>query len=78
MNAAGLSNGELAVSLDAADGDELELDDGAQYLHEILTARGVEHTWYLGPGRHDFAFVESRLGDGLRWLAAHLAAPVAR
>jgi S-formylglutathione hydrolase FrmB len=71
--AAGLASGDVAIYLDAARQDELALDDGAQHLHAILMARGVEHAWYIGPGHHDFDFVVSRLDDGLRWMAAQLA-----
>jgi S-formylglutathione hydrolase FrmB len=72
--AATLAPGALALYLDAGTEDELLLDDGAQYLHDLLTARGLAHTWHLGPGHHDFAFVRSRLDQSLGFFAAHFAA----
>jgi S-formylglutathione hydrolase FrmB len=68
-----LAPGALALYLDAGSDDNLNLHDGAQYLHERLTARGVPHTWYLGPGGHDFAFFSSRIDDSLAFFAANLA-----
>ena len=69
----GLKPGELALYLDAGTDDQLVLHDGAQYLHDRLTARGIAHTWYLGPGRHDFAFWGQRIDDSLAFFAAALA-----
>jgi len=74
--AGGLPGGRIALYLDVGTEDVFQLYDGARYLHDLLTARGVEHAWYIGPGGHDFAFVSDRLDDSLRWLAEHLAAPV--
>ncbi len=68
-----LKPGELALYLDAGTDDQLVLHDGAQYLHDRLTARGIAHTWYLGPGRHDFAFWGQRIDDSLGFFAAALA-----
>jgi S-formylglutathione hydrolase FrmB len=70
-----LTPGALALYLDAGTDDGLVLHDGAQYLHDRLTARGVAHAWYLGPGRHDFAFWRDRIDDSLAFFAANLSPP---
>ncbi len=72
--AAGLDDGDLAIYLDCGTEDEFLLADGAQYLHDILLERGVTHEWYLGPGKHDFAFWHDRLDDSLRFHVAAFAA----
>jgi S-formylglutathione hydrolase FrmB len=68
--AAELGDGDLAIYLDCGTEDEFLLQDGATYLHDVLTARGVTHTFYIGPGHHDFAFWADRIDDSL---AFHLA-----
>ena len=68
-----LSDGDLAIYLDCGTEDVFLLHDGAQYLHDVLTDRGVRHAWYLGPGQHDFAFWADRIDDSLRFHAAALA-----
>lgn len=70
--AASLDPGALALYLDCGTEDSFRLHDGAQYLHEVLTARGVAHEWYLGPGGHDFGFWADRIDDSLRFHAAAL------
>jgi S-formylglutathione hydrolase FrmB len=71
--AASLNNGALALYLDCGTEDGFLLHDGAQYLHDVLTARGVEHEWYLGPGAHDFQFWAQRIDDSLAFHAKHLS-----
>jgi S-formylglutathione hydrolase FrmB len=71
--AASLNDGDLAIYLDCGTEDDFVLQDGAQYLHEILTERGVTHDFFLGPGRHDFAFWADRIDDSLRFHAAQFA-----
>ena len=73
--AEGLAPGALALYLDAGTDDHLVLHDGAQYLHERLTARAIPHTWYLGPGGHDVRFWRERIDDSLGFFAAALVAP---
>jgi enterochelin esterase family protein len=68
-----LKPGELAIYLDCGTEDFFQLHDGAQYLHDLLTARGVEHQWYLGPGRHDFSFWGERIDDSLVFFTKELA-----
>jgi S-formylglutathione hydrolase FrmB len=69
-----LADGDLAIYLDCGTEDDFQLHNGAQYLHDILTERGVSHEWYLGPGKHDFVFWHDRLDDSLRFHMAAFAA----
>ena len=66
-----LAPGQLAIYLDAGTEDDLQLQDGAQYLHDVLTARHIEHAWFLGPGHHNFELWTRRLPESLRFLQAH-------
>jgi S-formylglutathione hydrolase FrmB len=70
-----LAPGELALYLDCGTEDGLALHDGAQYVHDLLIARGVSHDWYLGPGRHDFDFWRQRIDDSLAFFARSLTKP---
>ena len=72
--AAALMPGAMALYLDCGTEDGFSLHDGMQYLHDILTTRGIEHTYYLGPGRHDFSFWSERVDDSLAFFAATFAA----
>jgi len=69
-----LAPGELALYLDCGTEDGFLLHDGAQYLHELLTAKHIDHAFFLGPGRHDFEFWRPRLPESLAFLVAHVAA----
>ncbi|MBK9034595.1 MAG: hypothetical protein IPL61_25560 [Myxococcales bacterium] len=73
--AGALAPGALALYLDCGTEDLFALHDGAQQLHDVLTARGVAHDWYLGPGRHDFSFWGQRIDDSLGFFARSLARP---
>jgi len=66
-----LAPGTQAIYLDAGTDDDLQLQDGAQYLHDVLTARHIEHAWYLGPGHHNFAFWAARVPESLAFLRDH-------
>lgn len=68
-----LAPGDLALYLDCGTEDGFGLQHGAQYLHDTLRARGIEHVWYLGPGRHDFRFWGERIDDSLGFFARALA-----
>ncbi len=69
--------GQLALYLDCGTEDLFRFDAHAAYVHDLLTARGVAHTFFLGPGRHDFRFWHDRLDDSLRFLADAVGAPLA-
>jgi S-formylglutathione hydrolase FrmB len=67
--------GQVALYLDCGTEDEFNLQDNVQYVHEVLTARGVKHEYYLGPGKHNFAFWSERLPKSLAFLRDHTRAP---
>ena len=71
---ASLSPGQLAIYLDCGTEDDFALDAGASYLHDLLTARHIDHAFFLGPGHHDFAFWTARLPESLKYLRDHVAA----
>jgi S-formylglutathione hydrolase FrmB len=68
-----LTPGQLALYLDCGTTDMFGLDAEAEYLHDVLTARGIAHSYYIGPGRHDFDFWKPRLPHSLAFFAAHFA-----
>ncbi len=63
----------LALYLDCGTEDMFGLDAEARYLHDVLTARGIAHSFYIGPGRHDFDFARERVPHSLAFFAAHFA-----
>lgn len=69
-----LAPGELAIYLDCGTEDDFRLHNGAQYLHDLLLAKKIEHAWYLGPGRHDGKFWRARVPFSLQFLAEHTSA----
>jgi S-formylglutathione hydrolase FrmB len=71
--AGALKNGELAIYLDCGTEDMFQFQDSGQYLHDLLVARGIEHEWYLGPGKHDFSFWGERIDDSLAFFTRSLA-----
>jgi S-formylglutathione hydrolase FrmB len=71
--AANLHDGDLAIYLDCGTEDDFRLQDAAQYLDAVLTEHGISHDFFLGPGRHDFAFWSDRIDDSLRFHAAQFA-----
>jgi S-formylglutathione hydrolase FrmB len=71
--AAQLKDGELAIYLDCGTEDMFRFQDSGQHLHDVLTARGVAHEWYLGPGKHDFSFWGDRIDDSLAFFTRSLA-----
>ncbi len=68
-----LQDGALALYLDCGTEDGFQLHHGAQYVHDLLTEHGVRHTWFLGPGAHDFQFWAQRIDDSLAFQVANLA-----
>jgi S-formylglutathione hydrolase FrmB len=67
--------GKVALYFDCGTEDDFQLHDNLQYVHEALTAKHVEHEYFIGPGRHDFAFWSARLPHSLAFLTAHTAKP---
>lgn len=70
-----LPSGKLALYFDCGTEDEYNLQDNVQYVHEALTKQGVEHEFFLGPGKHDFAFWAARLPHSLAFARKHTAKP---
>src|SRR5262249_41093465 len=48
--------GKPALYIDCGTEDEYQFFDSAQYLHEILVERHIDHVFFLGPGHHNFEF----------------------
>jgi S-formylglutathione hydrolase FrmB len=71
--AAKLEAGKLALYLDCGSEDDLALNDGAAYLHDLLLARKIDHAYFIGPGHHDFAFWSARVPESLKFLRDHVA-----
>jgi len=70
-----LATGKVALYFDCGTEDDFALQDNVQYVHEALTARGVEHEFFLGPGKHDFEFWSARVPRSLAFLRDHTARP---
>jgi enterochelin esterase-like enzyme len=68
-----LAPGALALYLDCGTEDIFGLDAGAQYLHDLLLAKKIDHAFYIGPGHHDFNFWRVRLPESLKFLRDHVA-----
>ncbi|HUS31449.1 MAG TPA: alpha/beta hydrolase family protein [Kofleriaceae bacterium] len=67
--------GKPALYLDCGTEDGFGLQNGAQYLHDILSARNIEHAFFLGPGPHDMRFWRPRLPESLKFLRDHTVKP---
>ena len=68
-----LKPGQLALYLDCGTEDEFGLDAEAEYLHDRLKDRKIEHEFFIGPGHHAFDFWGPRLPKSLAFLRDHLA-----
>jgi S-formylglutathione hydrolase FrmB len=66
--------GAMAIYLDCGTEDEFRFQNHTAYLHDVLTSRGIEHAYFVGPGRHNFNFWTPRLPESLGFLRAHVAA----
>ena len=66
-----LRQGELSIYLDCGTEDEFQLQHGASYLHEVLEAASIEHSFTLLPGRHNAAFWGDRIDDSLEFHMRH-------
>jgi S-formylglutathione hydrolase FrmB len=73
--ASSLATGKVALYFDCGTADDFALQDNVQYVHEALTARHVEHEFFLGPGKHDFEFWSARVPRSLAFLRDHTAKP---
>ena len=70
-----LGPGKVALYFDCGTEDDFHLQDNVQYVHEALTARHIEHEYFLGPGKHDFDFWAPRAAKSLAFLTRHTSAP---
>ena len=70
-----LAPGSLALYLDCGTTDGYKFQDHASHLHDVLTQRGIEHTFALAPGGHEWGYWKARLPESLRFFAAKLTAP---
>jgi S-formylglutathione hydrolase FrmB len=70
-----LAPGKVALYFDCGTDDDFALHDNVQYVHEALTARHIEHEYFLGPGKHDFAFWTARGPRRLAFLRDHTVKP---
>ena len=70
-----LATGKVALYFDCGTEDDFALHDNVQYVHEALDARHIEHAFFLGPGKHDFAFWSARVPRSLAFLRDHTARP---
>jgi len=70
-----LGPGKLALYFDCGSEDDFALQDNVQYVHEVLTARHIEHEYFLGPGKHNFEFWAPRAPKSLAFLRDHTARP---
>jgi S-formylglutathione hydrolase FrmB len=73
--ATAMPSGKVALYIDCGTEDGFALYDNAQYVHEALTARHIEHEFFLGPGKHDFEFWTARVPVSLAFLRDHTAKP---
>jgi S-formylglutathione hydrolase FrmB len=64
----------LAIYLDVGTEDRLAPD--VLRLHQLLLGRNIEHAFYTGPGRHNFAFAIERGPKSLAFLQGHAERPV--
>jgi S-formylglutathione hydrolase FrmB len=71
-----LGPGRLAIYLDCGTEDDFGLDAAASYLHDQLTANHIEHEFFLGTGRHSFAFWVPRAPESLKFLRDHTTKPL--
>jgi S-formylglutathione hydrolase FrmB len=70
-----LPPGKLALYLDCGTEDDFHLQDNAEYVHAQLTAKHIDHEFFVGPGRHNFEFWAARLPTSLAFLRDHTARP---
>ncbi|MEO8552135.1 MAG: alpha/beta hydrolase family protein [Kofleriaceae bacterium] len=70
-----MTPGKPALYLDAGTEDEFHFQDVATYIHDQLTARHIDHVFFIGPGHHNFDFWAPREVESLKFLQEHVAKP---
>ena len=66
---------QVALYLDCGTEDGFALNNGAAWLHDLLTAKKWDHAFFLGPGAHDFSFWKPRVAESLKFLRDHTTKP---
>jgi len=66
-----LEPGKLSLFIDCGEQDGFMLYDDAKHMHDVLTERGVKHTFQLVPGAHSFELWRERLPASLAFHLAH-------
>jgi len=61
----------LSLFIDCGEQDGFMLYDDAKHMHDVLTERGVKHTFQLVPGAHSFELWKERLPASLAFHLAH-------
>jgi len=70
-----LKPGMLALYLDCGTEDLFFLQNHAAWMHDLLLAKKIEHTFFLGPGGHDFDFWRPLVETSLEFLRDHTVKP---
>lgn len=70
-----LDPGKLALYIDCGTEDEFMFHNMAAQIHDLLLDRKIEHAFFMGPGRHNFAFWSQRVDDSLAFLRDHTSKP---
>lgn len=66
---------QIALYLDCGTEDGFALNNGATWLHDLLTAKKWDHAFFVGPGGHDFNFWKPRVPESLKFLREHTTKP---
>ncbi|HXZ32159.1 MAG TPA: alpha/beta hydrolase family protein [Terriglobales bacterium] len=66
--------GKLAIYFNCGRDDEYEFEDGAEALHRLLDAEGINHEFRLYPGDHSGSYFLAHLGEVMQFHSEHFAA----
>jgi S-formylglutathione hydrolase FrmB len=69
-----LEPGRLALRIDCGESDDFRFDDHARHLHDVLTARGIQHEFQITAGTHLFDYWKARLPEILAFMRNALGA----
>jgi S-formylglutathione hydrolase FrmB len=64
----------MKIYFDCGSQDDYGFEAGAQALHTVLQSRGVDHTFHLYSGGHNWAYFAEHLPDSLRFHSGAFAA----
>lgn len=65
----------VALYFDCGSEDDFHLEDNLKYVHDQLAAHKIAHDFFIGPGKHDFAFWTARVPFSLQFLRDHTSRP---